>query len=274
MMTNKRSLIRAASVLAVALAAGHLVQTMTAGSPSRAEPTPAIAVLPTAVTPVQASIDAAAPIPQKPDPLSQAAPACADRLTLAATPGAMITVMIHSPCRGGERVVLRHAGLAVAEALDADGRLAVPLPAFDAGGKVSVLLSDGTVLRDAVPVPDLGGLRRFAVQWVAGDAFQLHVGPGVAANLPALASLGDPSLDLPMQAQVYTWPASQRISPVVEAAITPATCGRDLLGETLLLTEGTTTLTDLTLSMPPCDAVGDILVLNNLVPDVTLAAVN
>lgn len=267
-MTNKRSLIRAASVLAVALAAGHLVQTMTAGSPSRVEPTQGAAVLPTAVTPVQASIDADT------TPIPQAAPACADRLTLAATPGAMITVMIHSPCRGGERVVLRHAGLAVAEALDADGRLAMPLPAFDVGGKVSVLLSDGTVLRDAVPVPDLGGLRRFAVQWVAGDAFQLHVGPGVIGNLPALASLGDPSVDLPMQAQVYTWPASQRIRPVVEVAITPATCGRDLLGETLLLTEGTTTLTDLTLSMPPCDAVGDILVLNNLVPGVTLAAVN
>lgn len=89
-----------------------------------------------------------------------------------------------------------------------------------------------------------------------------------------LISLGDPLLDLPMLAQIYTWPAFTQAKPVVEAAVTPATCGRDLLGETLLLEDGTVTLTELTLSMPACDALGDILVLNNLVPDVTVATVN
>lgn len=186
-MTKTRSLIRAGSVLAVALAVGHLVQTMTAYTPNRAEPAqdaaalptgasldPATAPQPTAITPVQASTETAASLPRNYDPLQQAAAACADRLTLAAAPGALITVMIHSPCRAGERVVLRHAGLVVAERFDAEGRFSTLLPAFNAGGEVSVLLADGGVLRDEVAVTDLGGLRRFGVQWVAADEFQLQ----------------------------------------------------------------------------------------------------
>jgi hypothetical protein len=154
-----------------------------------------------------------------------------------------------------------------------------------------VLFSDASVTRAAVPVPSAADLRRFAVQWMADDSFELHSyedgadfgTPGhVWAQNPVspqggyLVNLGDPALDLPMMAQVYTWPAdaAHRAEVTIEAPVTARTCARELLGETILADKGAVTVTDLTLAMPDCDAQGDILVLNNLLPDTTLAAAN
>jgi len=81
-------------------------------------------------------------------------------------------------------------------------------------------------------------------------------------------------VDMPLLAEVYTYPAMGSADVVIEAAVTAQTCGRELLGETLLSEAGRVTVTDLTLAMPDCDAVGDFLVLNNLVPDLTLVAAN
>jgi hypothetical protein len=216
---------------------------------------------------------------------------CTPQLSLTAAPRAMLALALSAPCAAGQRVVLRHAGLAVAEALDADGQLALDLPALDAAGTVSVLFADASIATAAAPLADTALPRRFAVQWMADDAFQIRaveagqaygdagnvsVEAPVSAQGGTLVSLGDPALDLPMRAQVYTWPADPALpaDPVVEAVVTDATCGRDLLGETLLSQDGQTIVTDLTVSMPGCDALGDILVLNNLAGGVTLAAQN
>jgi hypothetical protein len=326
-MNKKKSAIRAGAVLVVALAAGHLVQTMNAGKSvaaaekpkaieqvsagpeAAAAPAPALpasAALtpvpaapaplpePTAPAPTLAAADPVAPLPAPavPEmaPKAAEAPAdCALDLALTAGPKAMIAVALTAPCRAGERVVLRHGGLAFAETLDAAGNLALDLPALNATGEVSVLFPDAEILRDAVAVPDAAATRRFAVQWMADDAFQLHAfekganygEPGdVHAGQPLspdgglLVSLGDPGLDLPMLAEVYTWPADPAIAAeiVIESAVTQATCGRELLGETVVAQAGSVTATDLTLAMPGCDAVGDILVLKNPGQGVTLAA--
>lgn len=224
-------------------------------------------------------------------PETPAAADCTPALSLAAEARAMIAVTLSAPCHAGQRVVLRHAGLAVAERLDAAGGLALDLPALNEMGEVSILFADADFVRGQVLVPDATTTRRFVVQWMAGDSFQLHAmeagatygEPGhVSAQTQAspnggyILSLGDPGLDLPMMAEVYTWPVDATVSaqPVVEAAITDGTCDRELLGETILASGGQTIVKDLTVAMPGCDAVGDILVLNNLLGDVTLAAAN
>ncbi len=356
-MNRKKSLIRGGAVLVVALAAGHLVQTMNesklAHAPAKpkeieqvsagAKPAPAVSepALPTTAglggapaTPDPApalsvaKADPAAPdapvlaaLPEapamQPDPLLPAAPTkdpapadvaavgevpapaatpapvatkdCPVDLSLTAAPQAMIGVTLTAPCRAGERVVLRHAGLAVAEQIPAGGTLQLDLPALAAKGDVSALFPDAEVARAAVAVPDAAAVQRFAVQWMADDAFQLHAmengadygQPGhvstaapVSANGGYMVALGNPSLDLPMMAEVYTWPADPAVTAevVIESAVTEATCGRELLGETIALQAGTVTVKDLTLAMPGCEALGDILVLKNPGQDVTLAA--
>ena len=58
----------------------------------------------------------------------------------------------------------------------------------------------------------------------------------------------------------------------IEAEVTPATCGHDMLGETLEAHAGTPVkIVALTLAMPGCDAAGDYVILNNLLPDVKIA---
>ncbi len=342
-MSRKKSLIRAGAVLAVALAAGHLVQTMNAGKTAEApvkpkqieqvsagaetappaepavlpatasltgvpaaaaEATPAVPeapvlaalpdtdpVLPEPKLPKTAALEDSFPKPL-PTPASPTATKdCAVDLSLTAAPQAMMSVKLSAPCRAGERVVLRHAGLAVAEAIPATGTLEIDLPALNARGEVSALFADAEVARGAVAVPDVAKVQRFAVQWMADDAFQLHAmengaeygQPGhVSAEMPVspnggyIVALGNPTLDLPMMAQVYTWPADSAIKAdvVIESAVTETTCGRELLGETIAVQAGTVTVKDLTLAMPDCDAVGDILVLKNPGQDVTLAATN
>ncbi len=220
-----------------------------------------------------------------------ATPPCDPVLTLTAAPQAMISVVLSSPCQPGGRVVLRHAGLTVAETLDGKGILVLDLPALEAKAQVSVLLPEAITAESSVEIPGLAQIRRFAVQWMADDTFQLtalengaaYGEPGfVSAENPVspnggyLMSLGNPADAMPMLAQVYTWPGDgkTRAEPVIEAAVTDLTCGREMLGRTLLSDNGRVSAKDLSLAMPDCSATGDILVLNNLVAGTTLAAAN
>jgi hypothetical protein len=185
---------------------------------------------------------------------------------------------------------LRHAGLAITAQTSITGSVFLSLPALDAKGEVTATLKGEDAVSGAVAIPDLASLRRFGVQWQSNDAFQLHAfengaafgAPGhVSAETPVGAAgggfitlLGDATVDLPMLAEVYTFPATGMPEVVVEAAVTATTCGRELLGETLTSTVGVATTMDLTLATPDCTAIGDILVLNNLVADPTMVAAN
>lgn len=241
---------------------------------------------------------AAAPVAPAADPPSAAAAPsqaalaaapCLEALDAVATPGAMLTLVLTAPCRPEARVVLRHAGLAVTARTSAAGTLTAMLPALDPAGSVAVQFDDGRRVTAAAPVSDLGGLTRFAVQWMGPDAFALHASAGdadvdspghVHAGAPGvrggaaghLAVLGDASVDRPLLAQVYTFPAdAAAVQLQVEAAITPETCGRDLLGETLQWSDGRTIVRDLTMTMPACDEGGGYLVLQNPLADLKLA---
>ena len=226
-----------------------------------------------------------------------ATPECKVSLDLTAEPGAMIGATLLAPCHPGERIVVQHAGLAVTGQTTATGSLFLGLPALEAVATVEVKFGNGDKVSAAVELADFAGLRRFGVQWQAEtDAFQLQAFEGGAgygdaghksADNPGsspigqdpmgtgyLSLLGDPTTSLPMLAEVYTFPRTPALGAevVIEAPVTATTCGHDMLGETLSSIAGRVTVTELTLAMPECDAVGDFLVLKNLVPDMTLAA--
>lgn len=301
-MERKRRIILVAAVVAVAAGSGHLMQR----SPAAAKPqaivplsatAPAEPALPavTPPAPVLAAVPAETPaeMPVE-EPALAAAPDCTPALALTPLPAARVALALAAPCRGAERVVIRHAGLAVTGHLSPAGMLAVSLPALQSPAQVSVLFGDGDSAASAIAVPDLSDFDRFAVQWPGDDAFQLQAyaddadfgAPGhVSALHPGLPSaaghfvtaLGDPTTEAPLLAEVYTFPAGTRAgSPGlrldIEAAVTEATCDREILGETLQLAGGDLVLRELTLAMPGCDAVGDILVLPNPLADLKLAA--
>jgi hypothetical protein len=235
-----------------------------------------------------------APAPKAEMPAQAAAEACPVTLDLSATDNAVIAITLVAPCHVNERVVLKHAGLTITAKTTLTGALFTDLPALEQDAKVEVMFKDATLVAADVAVPELASLRRFAVQWQQDDAFQLHAfedgsdfdGPGdVSQSTPHrpiagvppkggfLTLLGDETTDLPMLAQVYTYPKDTKAKPeiVLEAAVTEATCGRELLGQTLQTSADAVKISDISLAMPDCDAVGDYLVLKNLVPDMTIA---
>lgn len=298
-----RTIALGTAVATVALGAGHIVQTRagteaverarSAPAPWESQETPRNIVTLSAgpaAAPDPAPVPAIVPAPEPPP---AAVPDCTPGLRVSAVPGALLDVALTAPCDAGARVVLRHGGLAVTARLSQAGALSLLLPALDPAGAVAAVLPGGDRLSAAAPV-DLSAVERFAVQWSATDAFQLHAyedgaahgQPGhVSAATPGralplvpgrgghLLTLGDAGVDLPLLAEVYTFPAdpARRVDVTVEAAVTPATCGRDMLGETLHSRRGTTTVAEIALAMPGCDAVGDFLVLNNLLAQPTLA---
>jgi len=339
----KRRLARGVAVIAIALGAGQLVQSMSGKAPApraaenqidtkpkaikRVAATDTAAVKPAPMVtlaapaeavpkpPVAASVTApkaaeTAPVAaQKPSlpevattpaakaeaPLQAVAEACPVSLDLSAADNAMIAITLIAPCHANERVVLKHAGLTVTAKTTLTGALFADLPALEQNARVEVMFKDATLATAEIAVPDLAGMRRFAVQWQQDDAFQLHGfedgsdfgGPGDVsaatphqpiAGAPAkggfMTLLGDATTDLPMLAQVYTYPETTTAKPevVLEAAVTPATCGRELLGQTLQTSADAVKISDIALAMPECDAVGDYLVLKNLVPEMTIAA--
>lgn len=336
----KRKLARVVAILAVALGAGQLMQSLShqdqatqvarsdtaqkakdieplaAGNEATAAsalPAPALtpprlpdngvvsATLtgPVPAVPPAAVVDLAPPAlpaaPQAAEPAVAAADPCATTLDLANGANAMIGLTLIAPCHPNERVVLKHAGLAVTGKTTATGALFVDIPAMQKDGQVEVLFKDGSKISNAVAVPEAADLRRFAVQWQADDAFVIHAfedelgydGPGdvspanlhaPAPGLPAkggfLTLLGDATTDLPLLAQIYTFPADPKAKAVVvvEAPVTQASCGREILAETLFSSAGRVTINDLAAAMPGCDAIGDYLVLKNLVPDLNIAS--
>ncbi len=224
------------------------------------------------------------------EPLPAAVDDCAVQFDLIAQPGAMVGVSLLAPCQPDQRVVLRHAGLAVTGQTSASGALFAALPALTDVAEVTVAFASGQSVGASVPMPDFAGVRRFAVQWQDADAFQLHAFEngagydqpghisaaftGTYGETGVLTLLGDAATHLPLLAEVYTFGRDSTAEIVVEAAVTEGTCGREILGETILASGGAVEITDLTLAMPGCDAVGDILVLKNLAQGMTLASAN
>lgn len=332
----KRRVARSAAVLAVALGAGHLVQNMGNGAKAQkvvrsevAQKTTAIQTLaaggseslssqPIAVQKVQTApevanivlpqavilpkaapkmADAPPPAAILPAATIKTADACAIALDLVNQPNAMIGVTLTAPCQTNQRVVLQHAGLAITEQTTSLGSLFVDIPAMEKNAAIKIQFADGKTADATLLVPEIGQIRRFAVQWQANDAFQIHAfedaggysgaghvsgeNPhtptnGMHAKTGFLTLLGNSLSNVPLLAEVYTFPTSSGYQPevVVEAAVTATACGREMLAETLISTGGDVTVTDLTLAMPACDAIGDYLVLKNLVPDLSIAAAN
>jgi len=224
--------------------------------------------------------------------------ACDASLMLAAAPGAMIDIAFDAPCHPMARIVIRHAGMAVTGLTSATGTFDLTLPALRVDADVTADVRGGPIVFADVAVPDFADYDRVVVQWQGADSFELHAyefgasfgefghvwsqsprGPDAAdlAEGGFLTALGDRQVDWPLLAEVYSLPTGRidragdvRLS--VEAAVTPETCGREMLGEAIVVQGGQPpALIEITLPMPGCDVSDGFLVLNNLLPNLNIA---
>lgn len=227
-------------------------------------------------------------------PADQGQPLLACDVELSATPAEMASVDLNvsAPCLPNERVTVHHSGMMFTETTDENGTLAVNVPALSETAVFIVQFGNGSGNVVVTRVPDLKKFDRVVLQWTGTAGFQLHaleygagygdsghVWAGASRNgRGAVTTLGNADTLAPQMAEVYSFPsgtveAAGSVALSIEAEVTAANCGRDINAQTLELRgDGTLRPRDLTLSVPDCGAVGDFLVLNNLVEDLTIAA--
>ncbi len=223
---------------------------------------------------------------------------CGLTVSAEALPAAMVALDIMDPCQPDARVVIEHSGLNLTGMTDAVGLLSMDIPAFEAPAFFTVRMPDGTNASSLAIIPDLPNYSRVAVQWFEDRSLELHAmefgaaygEPGhiwlenpshsdraVAGEGGFLVSLGDADVENPLLAQVYTFPRdsvrdSGMVHLTIEAPVTEANCAQPTQARTIETdTDGHVAVIELTFTLPTCDAVGDYLVLQNLLQDLRVA---
>lgn len=234
-------------------------------------------------------------------PQEQAQPQLACEYEMTATPeaAAMVRLTLSAPCMPDERFTLHHNGMMLSEVTDAAGSRDFLVPAL---AETSVFIAAFANGEGAVATADVSAFAlydRAVVQWRGAAGLQLHalefgaeydedghVWAGAARDLDAASSglggfvtlHGNGDLDDALVAEVYTFPTGAmeregKVALSVEAAVTPLNCGRDVEAQSIQKTrQGSLKTHSLVLAMPECNAVGDFLVLKNLLNDLKVAA--
>ncbi len=233
-------------------------------------------------------------------PTEVAAPtlACDYTLTADTAPGAMVALFLGAPCARDQRFTLHHNGLMFTQVTDGDGHASMMVPAL---AKSAVFIAafpngDGAVANTVVE--GLDDYQRVAVQWQGNSGVQLHafefgaemgseghVWAAARRDVAAAAEggrgfmtvLGDATQPEALIAEIYSFPSrtsehNGAVALQVEAEVTQANCARDIEAQALQMQPGgALNVQELTLAIPECEAVGDFLVLKNLLNDITIA---
>jgi len=218
--------------------------------------------------------------------------ACTYTLTADAAPEAMAALTLDAPCAAGRRFTLHHNGIMFTEVTDKDGRADMQVPALSRQATFIAAFSGGEGAVAGVDINDIGAYQRVAMQWQGAAGMRLHAvafgadgepqvhewsGGATGDEAGVLTRLGNADQPGALLAEVYTFPSGPAdrngtIALRVEAEITDGNCDRDIDAQTLQMqADGGLRAQNLTLMMPGCEAVGDFLVLNNLLNDITIA---
>lgn len=232
-------------------------------------------------------------------PLSPFGLPCGLDVTTEALPAAMVALDIMDPCQPNARVVVEHSGLNLTGQTDAMGILTMDVPAFESPAFFTVRMPDGSSASALTSLPDITNYTRVGVQWQENRALELHAmefgatygdpghiwrdNPGTVARAENgeggfMVYLGSTAVDSPMLAEIYTFPrdtldddGTVRLS--IETEVTETNCGQDTLARTLETDrDGNVAVIELTFTVPGCEAVGEFLVLQNLLQDLRVAA--
>lgn len=221
---------------------------------------------------------------------------CGMSITATAMPGAIVALDIMDPCRPLAALDIMHAGLSFGARSDAMGLLTLDFPAFETPAFFTVRGPDGTEAMAMAGLSDFRDFARVAIAWEGNLGLALHAleggagfgapghiwqtAPGDSADMAkgdggALSVLGDPKLTPSWQAQIYTT-SRERLNDIrfeVDIPITADTCARAVRATAIHLTpDGAMVSQPILVTMPPCDGIGDFLVLQNPFDTTTVAS--
>lgn len=219
---------------------------------------------------------------------------CKPELTLTEQDAAMIKVRLFASCDPKERITLRHGALEIELITDPFGRVEAVLPAMSETATVTAVLARQSV-QSSLYVADADAFSRVVLLWEGdqvfrmnayelgadrGEAGHIRAGHGKTASRAVrgtggfMVSLGDGS---GRSAEIYSFPTGYSpmhgvVKLVVEADVTEATCGQTVRAKALQTSAlGGMSATDVRVTLPDCDQIGDVIELKNLLQDMRLA---
>ena len=246
-------------------------------------------------------VKAAAPqgLPPAPKNHSAAIPATCDIIAEAhAVAAAMVKLTLDAACLPDERLTVHHNGMIFTEVTDEQGQLSVTVPALAEEAVFILAFGNGDGAVAQTSVPELSDFNRVVLQWKGTAGFELHarefgadygeaghVWSGAPRDMTAavlgeggyMTRNGDIEASEPLMAEVYSFPVAKAgqegdVALSVEAEVSEANCGLEIEAQALELRGDDPVKTqNLTLAVPDCDAVGNFLVLNNLLQDLKVA---
>lgn len=219
---------------------------------------------------------------------------CTSLANAAPSKHGFIDLHVAAPCQQNKVVAIHHAGLVFSDRLGPNGTLDTIVPALSENATIVIEFEDGGGTVATAHVRDVGDIERIALQWEGDPVFSLHAmegdaefgddghlwagaEPGQGASRKFMR-LGNPDVPDPRMVEVYTYPAGSRdtrdnVSISVEAEVTAFNCARNIDVQAIEMRWDSQIRTHgMSLKMPDCGAVGDFLVLNNLMEDLKIAA--
>jgi hypothetical protein len=255
---------------------------------------------------VQLATFEADPVPEAvPVPAPETAPQVADTMeclpsmVASPAPGAMVNLVLSAPCHATAEVTIHHSGMIFTVLTDAAGSAQVSVPALATDAVFLADFGNNIGAAAMVMVPEASEYDRAVLQWQGPEGMHInalefgaaygdagHVWAeaprdpafGATGNGGFLTVLGDATLPAPMRAEVYSYPAGASIGSGsvdlnVEARVLEGNCGQMISAQSLQIVAGQDPFAlDLTMTLPACDSVGEILVLSNMLKDLTLAS--
>lgn len=211
---------------------------------------------------------------------------------------AMVDLEVDAPCYANERLTIHHNGMMSSHTTDKNGKLAILAPALAENAVFISAFANGEGALASVEVSSLAFYDRKVVQGKAMGGFTIHafeygadyfqnghvhadskskMDNAVRGKGGFVSKIGDASLEDALVAEIYTFPSVSAkqagdINVSVEAEVTAMNCGLSIEAQTLEVHEaGRVKIQDLSLAIPACDAVGDFLVLKDLLEDLKVA---
>ncbi|MDJ0628445.1 MAG: hypothetical protein QNJ44_09330 [Rhodobacter sp.] len=224
---------------------------------------------------------------------------CGVILSASERPGAMVNLTLTAPCRGEEVITVRHGGLQFSGRMSHLGSYSALVPALAQDAEFTVAFPDGEVSTTQLTVSAANDVERVVLQTRGETGLQIHAlefgadydmpghvwagqprdaGSAIKTGGGFITQMGDPALDEAHLAEVYTFPADARIRDGVvrlsiEAEVTAYNCAKDIAGQTMQRqADGGMKSVTVTLAMPDCEAIGEFLVLKNLLQDLKIAS--
>ncbi len=233
-------------------------------------------------------------------PSEEVSPTFSCTYSVTATPmaAAMVTLAVDAPCMSNDRFTVHHNGMMFTDVTDKKGQRVLSVPALATDAVYIVSFSNGEGAVAATQVTSLEYYDRVVVQWTGDSGLQIHaleygasyedpghVWAGDARDMTDaargeggfVARFGASDLAGARLAEVYSFPTGTtsrggEVNLSLEAEVTAANCGRDIEAQTIQLSQGgQLAVQDVVLAVPDCSAVGDYLLLKNLLNDLKIA---